>query len=186
MPDGTPWKRLDCAEHVPVSSERGLSVASACGAIAPPDDEEVRRVIAASYALLGRRPYSRRELEKRLRRDFASAEIVQAALDWLEAKHYLDDRQLAEDAVKAAGARRGWGRQKVKRWLMGRGIDGAVATEALQTVDAADEAAQAAALAARQRDRGKRSEQIFRFLVSRGFPMDVARQAALDGRLDEE
>lgn len=145
-----------------------------------PPDEETRKAVVAAYALLARRPFSRKELRGRLGRDFESADVVDAALDWLESRRLLDDRRLADDAVRAAVTRKGWGRRKVEQWLQGRGIEADLAAEAAGGIDPEEEARQAAALAARQRARGKQPEQIFRFLVARGFPTAVARRAALD------
>lgn len=144
-----------------------------------PRDEQTRKAIAASYALLGHRPYSRHELARRLGRDIESVEAVEAALDWLESRRYIDDRRLAEDAVRCVGERRGWGRRRLQHWLQERGIDECLAEEAFALIDPDLEAERARALAIRQRERGKRPDQVFRFLVSRGFTTDVARQIAL-------
>lgn len=152
---------------------------SLTGRSAYPTDEETRKAVAMAYAMLARRPYSRRELEQKLRGRLDDRVLIEATLQWLESRRLLDDRKLAEDAVKIGAARKGWGRRKVQQWLQGRGIDANTAAEAVGGIDEEGEEAQARALAARQRERGKRPDQVFRFLVSRGFPSGVARQASL-------
>lgn len=173
-------------ERGPFRSVEDLGAGQASGSSAPmPIDEDARKAVVAAYGFLGRRPYSRRELGQKLKRHVESADAISAALDWLEARHLLDDRQLAHDAVQTAGSRRGWGRRKVQQWLQTRGIDGDVAAEAVAEITPEDEATQAIALAERQRARGRRPDQVFRFLVTRGFPAAVARRASLEGPHDE-
>jgi regulatory protein len=169
--------------EAPGLAEKGKVAAR--GGPVPPSGDEARRALAEAYALLSRRSLSRRALRDRLLRDHPP-DAVEAVLGWLEARRLLDDRRMADEAVRTATTRRGWGRRKVAQWMQGRGIDADAAHEALAELDPDEEAAQASALAARQRDRGKSPEQVFRFLVARGYPTGVARRAALDSRPSDE
>lgn len=145
----------------------------------PPNDEGLRKIVVAAYGLLARRAYTRHEMRQKLRRGFADAEeSIERAVDWLVGKRLIDDARLAHDAARAAAMRRGWGRHKIVAWLLGRGIDRDLAAQAAGSVSIEDEAGQAAALARRQLDRGKRPDQVYRFLISRGFSSDLARAAA--------
>ena len=104
-----------------------------------------------------------------------------------------EDRNLLDDRIATpGGARRGHAEG------LGSGADAAMAAgprlhrtrSGVTAVDAmrpADEASRAAALAERQRAHGKRSDQIYRFLVSRGFPTESHAEAALaDRALNDE
>ena len=161
-----------------------LSSAGAPSSAALPACEETRKAVVAAYAILGRRAFSRAELRTRLRRGGAGDEAVEGALDWLEARRLLDDRRYAQEAVRAGAERKGWGARKIRQWLHQRGIEPSLADEAASAISVEHEQGRASDLAARQRARGRRPEQVFRFLVARGFSADVAREAAL--RSDEE
>lgn len=147
--------------------------------MALPEHEETRKAVVAAYALLGRRAFTRAELRTRLRRTGAPEEAVEGALDWLTARRLIDDRRYADEAVRAGSERKGWGRRKVRQWLGQRGIEASVAEEAVAGLDPEQERLAAMSLAERQRARGRRPEQIFRFLSARGYSAEVARGAAL-------
>lgn len=183
MPDGRGWRSVEALTGPTASS----APADASSSTALPEHEETRKAVVAAYAFLGRRAFSRAELRTRLRRTGASEEAVEGALDWLVARRLIDDRRYADEAVRAGSERKGWGRRKVRQWLGQRGIEASVADEAVAGISIEHESEQAGALAARQRARGRRPDQIFRFLVTRGFSADVARSAALrDDEGDDE
>lgn len=172
-------------EALLASSETTAPVGSPLSS-ALPEDEETRKTVVAAYALLGRRAFSRAELRTRLARTAASSEAVDGALEWLVSRRLVDDQRYAAEAVRAGVTRKGWGPRKVRQWLQQRGIDAQVAQDSLAAVPVEQEAEQAASLAARQRARGRRPDQVFRFLVTRGFSAAVARAAALEGEAQGE
>lgn len=195
MPDRGPWRSVEALRAGGAASTVGLeagtespverAVVQVPVGRALPDDETVRKLIVAAYDHLGRRGHSRGELGARLRRLGGTPASVEAALDWLTARGLLDDRRYAEEAARVGAEGKRWGRHKLRQWLQQRGVSAEVADEAVSGLSAEGEKERAASLAAQQRARGKRPEQVFRFLVSRGYSSGLARSAALSDADDE-
>ncbi len=166
-----PWRSLDNQ-----GPNRGKQEAS----LALPDDEGVRRLVTVAHDALARRSLSRRQLETRLRREPGTDEEIARALDWLSGRGLLDDAAMARQAARSALSRRGWGRHRLLGWLVSQGIERDVAEAALEDMDSFDEAARAATLASAQAARGRRPDQIYRFLMGRGFSSSIVRAAVFD------
>lgn len=121
--------------------------------------------------LLARRPHFRRELAAKLAaRGFDDDEIA-SALDRLEEKRFLDDRQAARDFAARRLEREPIGRRRLLAELARRGASEDDAREAVDAVYPEDDAELAAAAAERWRRRtaAPRREALARHLERRGF-----------------
>lgn len=141
--------------------------------------DDFRGALSRAYDMLARRPHTGQEVRRKLLKERFSPETVDRVLETLEERRFVNDARLAEDSVQSLASQRGWGSHKIRHWLRQRGVDDATVEGALQDLPPDEEAGRAAALAEAQRTRGKRPEQVFRFLVSRGFRTEIARGAAL-------
>jgi regulatory protein len=133
----------------------------------------------------------------RLRRSSLSVAEVRAVLvehglddgevdEWLERYErlgYLDDARLAEQLVHSHGERRGRGSGAVLAELSRRGIDAAVAQQAVGELDPATELENAIAVAGRRArqlrglERQVAERRLSAFLARRGYPGEVVREA---------
>ena len=131
---------------------------------------------AQAIRLLARREYPRADLEQRLIAKGADRAAVKDALDDLARSGLLSDARYAEALVRQkAGS---YSRQAIARTLKHKGVDADVVQDALQAMSAQDDCEQARALWTRRfgmlpADERERARHI-RFLVSRGFTVDVA------------
>ena len=144
---------------------------------APPDPRNT------ALALLARRAHTRLEIRRKLlRRAFPEAE-VEACLDALAARGWLDDASTAT-ALAAARARSGRGRSRIAAELAVKGVSRKDADAALAALDPADEARSLRrALEKRSRalpaglTRQARSKKLFDHLVRRGFAPSAVLEA---------
>lgn len=143
-------------------------------------DDEDRRYRAAfdrALRLLGQREHSARELTGKLTAKGVDAATAGLVVDDLRGRGLQSDARFAEAFVHSRVGR-GQGPVRIRQELAQRGIDAALATDAL------DEDWAALAVAARQRkfgdappvDRDAWQRQA-RFLAQRGFPSDVVVRA---------
>ncbi|MFW0790340.1 regulatory protein RecX [Gordonia sp. CPCC 205333] len=141
----------------------------------------------AALRLLGARARSRDEMRKRLlRRGFEDSE-VESAMSRLDSAGLLDDVEFASEWVRSRHANSGKGRIALRHELAAKGIDKAVAEDALADVDPDAEREIAAGLVAKKltpsqmeqarTDRAGR-EKVFRrlvgMLVRRGYPQSMS------------
>ncbi|MDA1240606.1 MAG: regulatory protein RecX [Chloroflexi bacterium] len=143
---------------------------------------EGQRLLAVRTALtfLARRPRTERELRAALAKQIEDTEVVDHAVERMRALGYLDDAAWAKSYV-GSGRARDRGRSLLKMELQQRGVPD---TPARDAVEAHDEAA-AALDAARKRARSlrdveepRRTRRLHDFLRRRGFPDNIAREAA--------
>jgi len=131
----------------------------------------VGKALERALALLARRAYAEAELRRRLG-DFPEEE-VDAALARLKAWGYLDDRAYAEAFVRARRGR--WGPYKLRRALLDRGVPLSVVEKVVAGEDGLE---QAVSLLARRWHRYRNTKaRAVRFLVGRGFSLEVALRA---------
>jgi regulatory protein len=145
-------------------------------------------VSEAAWRLLSIRVRSRDELRQRLLRKGLAESDVDAELDRLQERGYLDDEAFARSWVatrQSGSAPRGSAMLHAE--LRSKGIDVGIAREA---VAAGDDVA-AAAVAARKRagaltalPRAEFRRRLFRYLQRRGFGYDAARAAVYAAWLD--
>ncbi len=138
-------------------------------------------VAAACYdkalELLGRRPHFRQELARKLAsRRFPQAEI-EATLERLESRGYLDDSKVALDLASGPLRRKGFGPRRVRAELERRGArDGAV-EKALRSSFPEGELSRARAVATRWLGvRGSDQPALARHLDRKGYSQQVVLQ----------
>lgn len=139
--------------------------------------------------LVGRRDYSRRELEERLLADGYSRSVTDEVVSRACEVGIIDDLRYGAAFARSKVAS-GWGRVKIERELSRRGVDASLVPGwPDEFLSADDERERALALASRRRLTGRNDYQkLVRFLCGRGFPLglssSVAREvlsAAADG-----
>lgn len=134
----------------------------------------------AAMNLLARREHSRLELERKLAsRDYSENE-TKPALDALESEGLLSNKRFAA-AYVAERRRRGFGPHKIRDELMERGLDEAMANDAMSGIDWAAEARRCVArkYAGPPADKPGRAERQ-NYLLRRGFDHDDAVCAVRD------
>lgn len=132
----------------------------------PPDAFEV------AVRLLTLRPHSALELRRKLRRRGCGREDIDAALERVRELGYQSDAGFAESLVRARATSRG--RIAVAADLAARGVDRAVAGEALSEITPEVELVAARRVAARMP--GVEPARLAARLQRRGFSADAVRR----------
>lgn len=128
--------------------------------------------------LLNRRDYSSSELAAKLREAGYHPSVADEVVARFVEVGLLDDRRFAELFARSKAAV-GWGRIKIERELVRRGVDATQLEGWPSGYLEEDESETAFALASRRRLSGKNDfQKLVRFLCGRGFPMGVAMDAA--------
>ncbi len=135
---------------------------------------------ARAVRYLSRREYSRLELEKKLRAyltEDESEDDLTAVLNDLEQKGYLSDERFAQSRARVRAAR--YGNARVAYELKASGVSSELIANAIEQLEET-EAERAKALWQKRfgkpaEDYKERAKQM-RYLLSRGFSMEVARQ----------
>jgi len=136
-----------------------------------------------ALGLLAVRQRSRRELERRLVQAGFEPDAVEAELGRLEQVGLIDDAAFAAAVVESRMGARGESRRAVGVKLQQAGVDRDVAQAALDEApegeqDRADRLAQARAARVSGLDPAAGFARVSGFLMRRGYPPGVARQAA--------
>jgi regulatory protein len=142
--------------------------------------------------LLSRRAHSRAEIRRKLGRRGYGEEEVESTVTRLAELGYLDDRAFAEGHVRRRSS--GLGRLALSAELAARGVDRAVADEALAGLDTEGQLASATRLA--ERVFGRKTFATYREMLNsigprlmrRGFSPGTVRsacQAVWDGTLGD-
>lgn len=137
---------------------------------------EGRSLKARAVDLLSRREHTRQELRRRLAPFAESAEELDSLLDELAASHWQSDTRFAEQFANSR--RRKYGTRRVAMEMRERGVD----SDTIKSVLADQNDLPAARSLWLKKfgqpasDAAGRAKQI-RFLASRGFSMDIIRQA---------
>ena len=143
--------------------------------------------------LMGRREYSRLELEQRLKLKGYPETDIAPALDWLQEHNFQSDERFAASLVRQQSNR--LGNRRLAQTLKQKGVSAEIAVEVIATTDDEDGRADSAISKYARLDlsdfevRQKAREKAFRFLTSRGFSFDVAKRAwkrMLDGQPDDD
>jgi regulatory protein len=134
---------------------------------------------------LAARPRTRAELAKALARREIAEEVIAEVLDRYDEVGIIDDAAFARAWVSSRHHGRGLARRALANELRQRGVDTEVANEALETLDADEEASTARALVDRKlRTTTGAPEAVFRRLVGmlarKGYPAGVAVRAVKD------
>jgi regulatory protein len=136
-----------------------------------------------ALGLLAVRQRSRRELERRLVQAGFEPDAVAEELDRLELVGLIDDAAFAAAVVESRMGARGESRRAVSIRLQQAGVDREVALTALEAApddeqDRADRLAETRAARVSGLDPATRFARVSGFLMRRGYPPAVARQAA--------
>lgn len=156
--------------------------------ITPPQVAEIRNederyqayVLAVAY--LGAKPRTRKAISQYLTRKGFLEENVEYALNRLESEQLVDDEQYARQFA-ASRLRSGLkGRLMIKQELQQRGVPKQAAAEALSELDRDSELSAAKRLAEKKSrslkgDLKQRKTKLMSFLLRRGFPGDIVREA---------
>jgi regulatory protein len=120
--------------------------------------------------LLAARPHFRRELAAKLQQRGYPADEIDAALDRLAERGYLDERATAVSFVEARLSRGSEGRARLRAELLRRGAPEDVAEEALAALTPEDDLPAAREAAERwQRQGGRDPRALARHLDRKGF-----------------
>lgn len=107
--------------------------------------------------------------------------MVGAALDELTAQRYLDDVRYARLFVQDKRQLAGWGRERLRRDLVTRGIERDVVEAVLADADQEDELERAIALLRRRLSgvpaTGREQQRALGILLRKGYDREVALQA---------
>ncbi len=131
----------------------------------------------AALRLLSRRDYTSAELTKRLVDRGYVPEEVAATVARLTADGSVDDRRVARVHVRVASQAKGRGRLRIQAELQARGIETAIAREALADLSADDDRRAIERFLTRRHGdhppQGADRDRLFRQLLRRGFPADT-------------
>lgn len=141
---------------------------------------------ARALALLGRREYSRLQLQRLLSRDGEAEEAIGSVLDEFEARGWLSERRVVEQTT--AARRRRFGAGRIAADLRAKGVSEDAIADAVAGLKP-DEMDRARSVWERKyghlpRDAAERSRQM-RFLQGRGFGLDVALKVTAGGSREE-
>lgn len=138
---------------------------------------------ARDYAmwLMGRREYSRKELEQRLKLKGYEIDVINTALDWMSEHNYQSDERFAASLVRQQSNR--LGNRRLSQSLKQKGISEDIAVESMEL--ASDEEERAIQVIqkfsrvnlADKEIRMKTKQKAARFLMSRGFSWDLFKKA---------
>jgi regulatory protein len=106
-------------------------------------EERLQKALDLAYAYLNPRERTVQEVRLRLRRRGVSEEVTEEALRVLAGQGFLDDGRFARLLVGDKRRLERWGSERIRRGLLDRGIDRALAEAALaETADEGDAADQ--------------------------------------------
>jgi regulatory protein len=137
--------------------------------------------------LLAQREHSRAELATKLARHVQEGDDLNAVLDGLQAKDFINAERVAESLVHRRAAR--LGTQRLVQELRNKGLDDELVRATAERLRATE--LERAQTVWRQRfgsvatDAQERARQM-RFLAARGFSGDVVRRVVRDGSPDDE
>lgn len=145
------------------------------------DPYAVARAIALRQLTLG--PRTRAQLADAMARRGVPEEVAQAVLDRFEEVSLVDDEEFARQWVQTRHTGRGLARRALAHELARRGVDGAVARDAVDEIGPDDELATARALVRRRLpsmvsdDPARRTRRLASMLARKGYGSGLAFQA---------
>ena len=129
-----------------------------------------------AYYYLGRKAYTQKELGEKLLKRFSPA-LVKEVLAYLLDLGYLDDRKYTLNFLEnKKRAKRG--PRKIILDLQRRGVEAENLARVKENYSCEEEETIARELAQIKADAGKSPEQIYRFLLGRGFSLSTAGKIA--------
>jgi regulatory protein len=98
-------------------------------------EERLQKALDLAYAYLNPRERTVQEVRLRLQHRGVSEEVTEEALRVLAGQGFLDDVRFARLFVADKRRLEQWGRERIRRGLLDRGIDRALATAALSETE---------------------------------------------------
>ena len=151
-------------------------------------DPPPRSARSAALALLGRRDYTTAELRDKLHDKGYDPAAIDAALDDLRERRFVDDQRVAAAHVRTAAAIKGRGRVRIARELAARGLDRDLIDATIAELDPGEESGAIRKILQRKRWPAKPTiqerQKMFRHLLARGFTTDAIGKAL--GRRHED
>lgn len=144
-----------------------------------------------ALSLLARRALSAHEVKVRLQRAGFSLPEIEAAMEKLAGRKFVDDRALAYNLAACRAEERRRGPQRVRTELLARGLDPGLVDEAVQAAFPAEKDDETARAVLRRflhdgplpQDRRSR-DRLARRLLRQGFAMAVVRKLIVDSGAD--
>jgi len=141
----------------------------------------VEHALAIAYRYIDRREYSVEEVRRHLDAKAVQPQTIEEILRLLGAQGQLDDARFARLFAEDKRELEGWGAERIRRGLIGRGIEPEVAEAALAGADADSELDRAVALlrsryGAPPGDRRER-ERALGVLLRKGYESELALDA---------
>jgi regulatory protein len=143
-------------------------------------EDPARKAKAAALRLLAVKPRTRADLARALARKGFEPEVVDSVLDRLERARLIDDAEYAEMMVRSRHAYQGLGRRALKSQLLRDGVEGEIAQEAVDMIDAEAEETRARELV-RKRLRAMARvaddvaiRRLVGMLARKGYPQELA------------
>jgi regulatory protein len=140
--------------------------------------DEAEKAKKAALSLISRRPQSKAEIERKLRKNKYDDLIIDQVIDHLIAVDLLDDAAFAEYWVEQRETFKPRSRLALRQELRQKGISRAVIEAAVEQVDETSAARQVAAKQARRWKHMSEDEyriKLGRYLQRLGFPYDIIR-----------
>ena len=134
-----------------------------------------------AYQYLGYGDLSRKKLYEKLTRFGIEPQVAEATCDKMEQKGFIDDEALAHKLAERYAAAKRWGPRRILPEIIQKGIDAALAKEAVETLETDFSASARYHMETKYRrcklaDRKER-DRAFQGLVRLGFDFETAREA---------
>ncbi|GBG09669.1 RecX family transcriptional regulator [Paenibacillus agaridevorans] len=161
------------------------------------DEDQRYRAYVLSVAYLGVKPRTAKQIGQYLAKKELDETHIEYAIQRLETEKLVDDeeyaRQFAESRLRSGQK----GRLMIRQELQQRGVSKQLASETLSALDRSSELEAAKTLAHKKArsltgENAKRRTKLMSFLLRRGFPGDIVREAmrsvdlSSDDRWEEE
>lgn len=136
-------------------------------------------VYEKALSLLGRRPHSRMELFRKLRKRKYSSSVINRVLEQCEKYSFLNDEDFAAMYLEELQGR-GYGWRRIKNEFYKKGLSQDIIQKTLEKIDEASEKERAQKmlgkkmkLLKKEKDPRKKREKCCRHLASKGFSSDI-------------
>lgn len=144
----------------------------------PPEPYDFERALGYALWLLGRRAYSRAEVQRKLLTK-TDAETAEGVLERLDELNLVDDDAYAKRLIETQKRRKG--ERALKQTLKQRGVPDTVIEANLEAVSEQEQIEVARALLDKHQWRFKgdehaRKRKAYAFLARRGFPVEVVTE----------
>ncbi|XEC97181.1 RecX family transcriptional regulator [Paenibacillus tarimensis] len=146
------------------------------------DADRKQSAYALAVAYLGIKPRTRKEIERYLQRKELDPDVINSALDRLEAERTIDDGEYAAQFAEQRLRLQSKGRLAIKQELLLRGISKSQAADAIAGLDEATELTTAVRAGTKKwpfikGEHRDRKQKLALFLMRKGYPGSVVKEA---------